>query len=134
MKMNRRQFLLLIAMAAAGCRAVKNGGVSTAPRERVVDAGPVSDYATDGVYGRFRDQGFLRNPQGRGAVCHFSHLHASKMQAVGGNRSLILLSLPRFDCSIPSGRVTQGPARRDLPVFTAFTNEKGQLLVKVPVR
>ena len=32
----------------------------------------------------------------------------------------------------PAGHVTQGPARRDLPVLTTVTDERGQLLVTIP--
>jgi len=32
----------------------------------------------------------------------------------------------------PDGHVTEGPARRDLPLLPAYTNEQGQLIVNIP--
>jgi Rieske Fe-S protein len=33
----------------------------------------------------------------------------------------------------PSGHVTKGPAKRDLPLLVSSVNETGRLLVKVPI-
>jgi Rieske Fe-S protein len=131
MIINRRQFLFLTALAAAGCEAAKDRGVSTAAKERVVNAGPVSDYAAEGVHGRFRDQGFFVVRQGGtlfavSAIC----THRKCKLAAEPDRS--------FHCPChgstfdPGGRVMKGPAKRDLPVFPVFTNESGQLLVRIP--
>src|SRR5271156_5728727 len=59
--MNRRQFLILTAVAVAtGCQSLGDGGNSAVARgERVVNAGPASNYAADGLYDRFRYQGFF---------------------------------------------------------------------------
>ena len=57
MNLTRREFLLLSAGMVAGCKTVD--GSPTASQEHMVNAGPVADYAADGVYGNFRDQCFL---------------------------------------------------------------------------
>src|SRR5271165_552715 len=59
--MNRRHFLALTAAAAvgAGCRAVENNGSPQGGKARTINAGPVGDYAADGVYSGFRDLGFF---------------------------------------------------------------------------
>jgi Rieske Fe-S protein len=132
MMINRRQFLILTATAAAGCAVVKDPVVSTAPKERVVNAGPVGDYAAEGVHGRFRDQGFFVIRKGEtlfavSAVC----THRKCKLAAEPDRSFFCPCHGSiFD---PEGRVMKGPARRDLPVFPVFTNESGQLLVRIPV-
>src|SRR5947209_6901194 len=68
MEMNRREFVILAAATcAAGCGAEGGGaagggagGPAAGPAPFVVvDAGPVADYAADGVYDRFRDRGFF---------------------------------------------------------------------------
>lgn len=66
MNMNRREFLVLTAAAVVtGCQAVNDDGLSTAVRrERVVNAGPAGNYAVDGVYAAFRNQGFFIVRQG----------------------------------------------------------------------
>ena len=60
--MNRRQFLITtVAAVTTGCASVvdnKNGsGVLRVGR--VINAGPVANYAADGVYDAFGDLGFF---------------------------------------------------------------------------
>jgi hypothetical protein len=58
--MNRRSFLIVGATFAAGCSLMPTGVVGAAvSKERVVNAGPASQYLADGVYARFRDAGFF---------------------------------------------------------------------------
>jgi Rieske Fe-S protein len=130
MKINRRQFLMLAAVAVAGCEAAKDHGVSVAPGERVVNVGPVSDYAADGVHGRYRDQGFFVVRQGGtlfavSAIC--TH-RKCKLNTEPNGSFLCPCHGSTFDSK---GRVIKGPARRDLPVFPVSTNENGQLLVTI---
>ena len=129
---NRRQFLVLTAAAvvATGCNTVEDGDSSTIRKERVVNAGPVGDYATDGVYGRFRDEGFFVIRKGEKLIA---------LSAICTHRKCKLITEPdhSFYCKChgstfnPSGHVTQGPARRDLPVLPTSVDEHGQLLVRV---
>ncbi len=133
MIINRRQFLILSAGFAAGCQAVNDGGGAAAAKpERVISAGPAADYAADGVYSRFRDQGFF-------VIRRDGSLFA--LSAICTHRKCKLNAEPdqSFYCKChgstftPDGHVTQGPARRDLPVFPIVTNEHGELLVKIPM-
>ena len=122
---------MLTAATAAGCAAVTDHGTSISAKERVVNAGPVSDYAANGVHGRFRDQGFFVVRQGETLLA---------ISAICTHRKCKLATEPNgsFRCPChgstfdPGGRVTQGPAKRDLPVFPVSTNENGQLLVTMP--
>ncbi len=132
MIINRRQFLLLTTAAAAGCKTVTDNGVSTVTKERVVNAGAAGDYAADGVYGRFRNQGFFVVRQGEtvfavSAIC--TH-RKCKLAAEPDHSFLCPCHGSTFD---PRGRVIKGPARRDLPVFQVDKNESGQLLVRIPL-
>lgn len=130
--MNRRQFLVLTAtvVVGAGCNTVENGGGSTGGKERVISAGPAGDYAADGVYNRFRDEGFFVVRKGEKLFA---------LSAVCTHRKCKLIAEPdrSFYCKChgstfdPAGHVTEGPARRDLPVLPTFVDEHGQLLVKV---
>jgi Rieske Fe-S protein len=134
MSMNRRKFLILTAATvAAGCRAPDNGNEPNATHsERVVDAGPAGNYTADGVYANFRDLGFF-------VVRRGDKLFA--LSAICTHRKCKLAAEPdrSFYCKChgstfdPAGHVTEGPAKRDLPVLATFTDDKGQLLVKVPV-
>ena len=136
MNINRRQFLILAsATAALGATdrmaLADNGDSAAAGSERAVDAGPVGNFAADGVYDHFCDQGFFVIRKG-------GKLFA--LSSICTHRKFRLKAEP--DCSFyckrhgstfdPGGHVTQGPAKRDLPVFTTFTSEAGHLFVKIP--
>ncbi len=122
----RREFLILVAAALPGPKTV----AKTASAERVVDAGPTSDYSSDGVYARFRDQGFFVIRRGKELIA---------LSALCTHRNCKLSSEPdrSFYCKChgsafdPNGKVTEGPARRDLRILPSVTNEKGHLLVRV---
>ena len=100
------------------------------PAGRAVDAGPAGDYAKDGVYGKFRGQGFfvIRN---HGKVLAISALctHRQCKLTAEQDRS--------FSCDChgstfdPSGKVTQGPAKRDLPQLPCRVDGRGHLWVTV---
>ena len=129
----RRDFLILTATAAVatGCQTVNKTGTANAPHsERVVDAGPVTNYAADGVYTHFHDSGFFVIRKNR-KLAAFS--------AICTHRNCKLTAEPDYsfycDCHgstfDPSGKVTEGPAKRDLPIFSTSTSEEGHLFVKV---
>lgn len=120
-------------MAAAGCQVPQQTGrPAKAGKQRVINAGPVSAYIPDGVYDRFRDQGFFVIRRGE---------KLSALSAICTHRKCKLEAEPdhSFYCPChgstfsPEGKVTEGPARRDLPVLATFTDENGQFFVRVPV-
>jgi Rieske Fe-S protein len=131
MIISRRQFLLLTAGLAAGCRAL-GGDPPSAGKTRTVNAGPASRYTADGVYSQFSDQGFF-------IIRRDGQLLA--LSAICTHRKCLLTAEPdrSFYCKChgstfdPAGHVTEGPARRDLPLLPTTTDEQGRLLVKVPV-
>ncbi len=136
MSMNRRQFLIMAAGtgAIAGCQTVDDGGASTTPHgERVVNAGPAGKYAADGVYDGLSGLGFFIVRKGDKLLAY---------SAICTHKKCKLIAEPdrSFYCKChgstfdPAGHVTQGPARRDLPVLTTFTDETGQLFVRVPAQ
>lgn len=131
MKVNRRQFLILSVGVAGGCKTANEAGPPAASKERIVNAGLASNYATDGVYNRFRDKGFFVVRQGDklfalSAIC----THRKCKLATGPDRSLYCKCHgSTFD---PGGHVTKGPAKRDLPILSAHVDDRGQLVVNVP--
>ncbi len=132
--MNRRQFLVLTATAVVtSCQSMGGGGGSVAAYgSRVVNAGPVSNYAADGLYDNFRSQGFFLVRKGRELFALSSYCTHRKCKLSGErDRSF---SCPCHGSTFdPDGKVTEGPATRDLPTFPTITNDNGQLLVTVPV-
>jgi Rieske Fe-S protein len=136
MSINRREFLILTgataACAAADCLALADSGSSVvAGAGQVVDAGPVGNFAADGVYDAFRSLGFFVIRKGG---------ELSALSSICTHRKAQLKAEP--DCSFyckrhgstfdPGGHVTKGPAKRDLPVLAMSVNEAGHLLVTVP--
>jgi Rieske Fe-S protein len=125
--MSRRQFLIL----AAACAAVTNPkGAKARTAEQLIDAGPLSNYAADGVYDGFRDLGFfvIRKGEKLTALSSYCTHEKCKLKAERDHSFYCRCHGSTFD---PGGKVTAGPAKRDLPALTT-NSEKGHLMVKVP--
>ena len=126
--MDRRCFLLLAAGTLSGCATAE---LAAPQGERIVSAGPVADFAADGVHDKFRDQGFF-------IIRHGEKLFVLSAICTHRNCKLRAQTDQSFRCKChgstfdPAGHVTKGPAKRDLPVLTAATDENGNLLVTVP--
>ncbi|MDR3460074.1 MAG: Rieske 2Fe-2S domain-containing protein [Verrucomicrobiae bacterium] len=129
MQISRRHFLLLTAGLAGGCATGEDAGIPAGPRS--LNVGPAGNYATDGVYQKFRDEGFFIVRQGGklfalSAIC--TH-RKCKLTAKLDGSFYCPCHGSTFD---PAGHVTEGPAQRDLPVFEALPNEQGQIVVNIP--
>src|ERR1700733_12072898 len=62
MSLNRREFIVLSAALAVGCRAEGGGAANSQDSQAggaAIDAGPVGEYSADGLYDRYRDRGFF---------------------------------------------------------------------------
>lgn len=125
--MNRRHFLLLAAAASA---AANPKSVSARGAEQLIDAGPLSSYASDGLYESFHDLGFYVIRQGDKLVALSSYCthRKCKLKAERDHTFYCKCHGSTFD---PGGKVTQGPATRDLPALQTVS-DKGHLVVKVP--
>jgi Rieske Fe-S protein len=130
MHINRRSFLLVSATFAAGCTA-PGGFFSGGGKEQLVNAGPASQYLADGVYTRYRDLGFFIVRRGANlfALSSICTHKKCKLDAEPDKTFFCPCHDSTFD---PDGHVTEGPAVRDLPVYEISTDEKGNLLVKIP--
>jgi Rieske Fe-S protein len=125
----RREFLVLAAAALASSKTVLAGTVPTA--ERVVDLGPAGNFANDGVYATFENQGFfvVRKGSQLFALSAFCTHRRCKVATESDHSFYCRCHGSAFD---PNGKVTEGPAKRDLPQLSVVVNDKGHLLVKVP--
>ncbi len=130
MKLNRRQFLLLTAGFVAGCQTGPEGPSAGPQIELVLDAGPASNYLADGVYTQFLDQGFFIVRQGARlfALSSFCTHRKCKLEAESDHSFYCKCHGSTFD---PDGHVTEGPARRDLPMFPATIDAGGRLRVRI---
>jgi Rieske Fe-S protein len=124
--MNRRQFLLLAAAAAA---TNPKNGYARSPAEKLIDAGPLNNYASDGVYQGFRDLGFfvIRKGDKLDALSSYCTHQKCELKAERDHSFYCRCHGSTFD---PGGKVTEGPATRNLPALPTI-NQNGHLLVKV---
>jgi Rieske Fe-S protein len=130
--MNRRQFLILAAAGAAVANPDHARARSAADGhpEKLVDAGPLSKYSADGLYEGFHDLGFFVIRQGDKLVALSSYCTHRKCKLTAERDHTFYCEChgSTFD---PGGKVTQGPATRNLPVLPTIS-DKGHLFVKVP--
>jgi Rieske Fe-S protein len=130
MLLNRRHFLFLSATFAAGCAAPGGSDAATGFSGGMVNAGPASQYLSDGVYTQYRNHGFF-------IVRHGAKLFAISSICTHRKCKLNARTDKTFYCPChgstfdPDGHVTKAPARRNLPVYEISTNEKGELLVNL---
>ncbi len=132
MKLNRRQFVILSAGLLAGCAMTKTGinSQASATGERTIDAGPADAFREEGVYDRFRNQGFfLIRRDGRLLALSSSCTHRSCTLSAGPDRTFICpCHGSTFDAK---GAVTKGPAQKDLPLLPIRIDDRGRVLVQV---
>ena len=130
MEMNRRHFLLLTAglAATAGCQSTESGSHATA-LPKIINVGPAGNYSRDGIYSRYRNRGFFIVRQGDKlfALSSICTHRKCKITAEKDRTFYCPCHGSTFDAG---GHVTKGPARRDLPVFSIVSNERGELLVQ----
>jgi len=132
MRMDRRTFLILGATFTAGCVSVPGDTVLSAQnKDRTVNAGPASQYLADGVYSRFRDRGFFIVRKGASlfALSSICTHRKCKLEAEPDKTFYCPCHDSTFD---PDGKVTQGPAKRNLPEFNVAVSQNGDLLVTMP--
>lgn len=139
MNVNRRQFVILSAAIAAGCKPASDEPpasepstepASSQPSDRAVDAGPLGDFPRNGVYDSFRARGFFVIRRDRKLlVLSATCTHKGCKVRVSPDQSFYCKCHgSRFD---RDGRVTRGPATRDLPKLQVRTDERNHLLVKL---
>ena len=131
MKISRREFLILTTNFAIGCQAADLAPSTPSEHVRVVNAGPTSKYAADGVYSDFRYRGFFIVRKGE-KLFALSSTCTHKKCRLKAERDRTFFCPCHGSTFDPSGQVTEGPARRDLPVFEMSVDGSGQLMVMVP--
>jgi len=127
MSINRREFVILSCAAAAGCSALE-GNQAVKLQPAAIDAGPVTDYSAEGVYDRFRMEGFFIIRRGNdlfalSSVC--THRHC-KVKAEPDHSFYCRCHGSAFD---PIGKVVDGPATRPLPTLPTSVDSNGHLIV-----
>jgi Rieske Fe-S protein len=130
--MNRREFLLLAGAMAGACQVPETSPKPAAASGHagVIDAGPVEQFAADGLYSAYRDQGFfiIRSGGKLSALSSYCTHRRCKLDAEPNHSFSCPCHGSTFD---PTGKVTDGPAVRDLPRFETSI-QGGRVLVSVP--
>jgi nitrite reductase/ring-hydroxylating ferredoxin subunit len=130
MHVNRRTFLFLSAAFAAGCATPGGANFTSSNREKIINAGPAAQYLADGIYARYRDFGFFLVRRGANlfALSSICTHRKCKLDAEADKTFYCPCHGSTFDAD---GKVTEGPARRDLRTYEIFTDAEGNLLVKI---
>jgi Rieske Fe-S protein len=116
----------------SGCQDVNKADTSAGTGLRIINVGPASNYATPGVYSNFKDLGFfvIRRKDQLYAMSALCTHRKCKLDAQTDHSFLCPCHGSTFDAF---GHVTEGPAKRDLPMLPSYTSEEGHLIVRVPV-
>ena len=123
MNLNRRDFLILSAAVAAGCanQPVKMESVS-------IDAGPASDYVNDGVYTKYRSEGFFIIRRS-GQLVALSSICTHMGCKVNKQPDLSFRCPCHGSTYDQDGQVTHGPAIHDLAMLPVTLDSNGHLII-----
>ena len=132
MEMDRRNFVITsaaIAVSASVLRAQITA--STAPGTTdgtIIDAGSISTFSADGVFESFRPQGFfiIRRDKQLFAMSAICTHKGCKVQLQDDKSFICKCHNSHFDAD---GKVTKGPATKDLPRLAVATDERLHLQV-----
>jgi nitrite reductase/ring-hydroxylating ferredoxin subunit len=128
-EIDRMRFLALVA---AGLATVHQSAAA-APKGHLIDAGPANLYAADGIYDKFRDQGFFI-VRANGKLVALSSYCTHRICKVTPQNDHTFLCKCHGSKFTEGGKVTEGPAKRDLPILPLNTSSNGHLLVDISAR
>lgn len=130
MLLNRRDFLISSTVFMAGCAAPSGNNHLSGGGERTINIGSSAQFLKDGVYTNHANQGFFLVRRGADlfAVSAICTHRKCKLEAKSDETFYCPCHGSTFD---PNGKVTSGPARRNLPVYQLSKDEQGNLLVKI---
>jgi Rieske Fe-S protein len=128
-EIDRRRFLALLT---AGLATVHKSAAA-APKGHSIDAGPANLYAADGIYDKFRDQGFFL-VRANGKLVALSSYCTHRICKITPQNDHTFLCKCHGSKFTEEGKVTEGPAKRDLPILPLNTSSNGHLLVDISAR
>ncbi len=137
MSLNRREFVTLTSAVLIGCdRDQKNGSATSAtasvptsaPAEQLADAGPVTSFDKDDVFDSFREQGFfvIRREKKLFVLSSICTHKGCKVRVADDLTFFCKCHHSEFD---RDGKVTKGPATRNLARLLVAVDERDHLLV-----
>ncbi|MBV8814582.1 MAG: Rieske (2Fe-2S) protein [Verrucomicrobia bacterium] len=125
-RIGRRRFLALLT---AGLALVEDSEGSSSG-DHLIDAGPSSLYTSDGIYDKFRDHGFflVRKNGKLVALSAYCTHRICKLTPQIDHTFACKCHGSKFS---EEGKVTEGPAKRDLPVLPISATKNGHLIINV---
>lgn len=130
--MDRRRFIAVSAAAIAGvCRSAHGDAQASQPSSGdIIDAGSITQFAKDGVFDQFREQGcFIIRRDNKLFVLSSVCTHKGcKVRAQDDHSFVCKCHKSRFS---PDGAVLNGPATRNLPRLAVKESAEGHLLVNL---
>lgn len=128
-EIDRRRFLALVT---AGLAMVQKSAAA-APKGHLIDAGPANVYAADGIYDKFRDQGFFL-VRANGKLVALSSYCTHRICKLTPQIDHTFQCKCHGSKFTEEGKVTDGPAKRDLPVLPLSTGSNGHVLVDISAK
>jgi Rieske Fe-S protein len=128
-EIDRRRFLALVTAGLA----MAQKSAAAAPKGHLIDAGPANLYAADGIYNMFRDQGFFL-VRANGKLVALSSYCTHRICKVTPQIDHTFLCKCHGSKFTEEGKVTEGPAARDLPILPLSTSSNGHLLVDISAK
>jgi len=128
-EIGRRRF---IALMTAGLAMVQESPAAT-PKSHLIDVGPANLYAADGIYNKFRDSGFFL-VRANGKLVALSSYCTHRICKVTAQANHTFMCNCHGSKFTEEGKVTEGPAKRDLPVLPMSTASNGHLLVDLSAK
>jgi nitrite reductase/ring-hydroxylating ferredoxin subunit len=128
-EIDRRRFLALVMTGLA----MVQKSAATVPKDHLIDAGPANLYAADGIYDKFRDQGFFL-VRANGKLVALSSYCTHRICKVNPQKDHSFLCKCHGSTFTEEGKVTEGPAKRDLPILPLSTSSNGHLLVNISAK
>jgi Rieske Fe-S protein len=128
-EIDRRRFLALVT---AGLAMVQKSAAA-APKGHLIDAGPGNLYTADGVYDKFRDHGFFL-VRANGKLVALSAYCTHRICKLTPQTDHTFMCKCHGSKFTEEGKVTEGPAKRDLPILPLSTSSDGHLLVDISAK
>ena len=128
-EIDRRRFLALVT---SGLATIQESPAAS-PQGHLVDAGPANLYASDGIYDKFRDLGFFL-VRVNGKLIALSSYCTHRICKVNPQKDQTFLCKCHGSTFTEEGKVTEGPAKRDLPILPLSTSSNGHLLVDISAK
>lgn len=130
---SRRDFVAAAAVGAASIMGWQRPSIAADSKpaaDRILDAGPLTDFANDDVYDKYREDGFfiIRRDKQIFSLSSICTHKGCKVRVVDDLSFVCKCHHSTFD---KDGHVTKGPAKRNLPRLAIRLSDARNVLVNL---